>query len=155
MSSIEILRDLYNKGQGRRELFDMLATYTNRRTELLVERAMDSTGLGYETVVKILRELEHHGIGKFKLGRKGGQTRLVWYYSPRSVGEAAQGVSAELDAYNGDDSVDVGRPRLPPDQPHAAPPPDSHSLIAQAKRDLAAKMRISPDQITITVNLIG
>jgi hypothetical protein len=32
---------------------------------------------------------------------------------------------------------------------------DSHALIAQAKKELAAKLRILPEHITITVNITG
>jgi hypothetical protein len=155
MTLVDALRDLYKKGQGRSELFEGFATYTNRRTELLVERAIEYTGLSYDTIVTLFRELDELGIGTFKLGRKGAKTRLVWNYSPRSVGEAARGDSDQLESYNGDEAIELSNSSPQHDREHADSMLDIPVLIAQAKRDLAAKLKISPDEITITVNITG
>jgi hypothetical protein len=155
------LRDLYKKGQGRRELFDVWATYTKRISETPADRAMGLTGMSYDAVITLFKELDGLGIGTFKLGRKGGKTRIVWNYAPRTVGEAAKGVSNQLEAYFDEQSAEPPseeseRPSEAPEKPaEALAVHDSHALIAQAKKDLAAKLRVLPEQITITVNITG
>jgi hypothetical protein len=147
------LRELYTKGQGRRELFDALSGYTNRVAETPIDRAMSATGMSYDAVIALFKELEALGIGKFKLGRKGAKTRLVWNYAPRTVGSVAKGASDRLEAY----FEDGGAAPISETMINQEPPQvyDSHYLIAEAKRELAAKLRISPEQITISVNLVG
>ena len=151
MSPVQALGHLYEKGEGRREFFRMLSTYINWRTDMQAATAAEYTKLGYATIVKFLKELDEIGIGDFKYGRRGAKTRIVWKFSPRSVGDVAQGQSSQLEGY--DEAIDP--------IPHAAEQlleggaatndADWASLIAEAKSDLAAKMNISPEQITITI----
>jgi hypothetical protein len=154
MSLPQELRDLYKKGQGRRELFDAWSTYTNRISETPADRAMGLTGMSYEAVITLFKELDELGIGKFKLGRKGAKTRIVWHYAPRTVGDVAKGASNQLEAYFDDQGEEPPSEEL--EQSAEIPDVrDSHALIAQAKKELAAKLRILPEHITITVNITG
>jgi hypothetical protein len=152
MSPVQALRDLYVRGGGRREFFEMLSTYTNWRTDMQAARAAEHTKLGYTTVVRFLKELSEIGVGDFKYGRRGAKTRIVWKFSPRSVGDVARGRTSQLEGY--DEAAD------PP--PYAAPQqlseggkasgePDWASWVAEAKSYLAAKMNIPPEEITITI----
>ena len=63
---LEKLQALYNKGGGWREFFELLATYTRRRTELYAENAAERSGLGIETVVGFLKELDEIGDWKIR-----------------------------------------------------------------------------------------
>jgi len=148
------LRELYKKGQGRRELFDAWSTYTKRISETPADRAMGMTGMSYEAVIALFKELDAIGVGKFKLGRKGAKTRLIWNYAPRTVGEVAKGVSDQLEAYFDDQSAEtlVDEPEEPAE---AVAVHDSHFWIAEAKKELAAKLRVLPEHISITVNITG
>ena len=152
------LRALYKKGGGWREFFDLLSSYTNRRSQLSAENAEQYSGLAYETVVGFLKQLAALGVGTFRFGRHGKKTRIIWKYSPRSVGEVAQGKRAELEAYSPDGEAEgPDDPAEPsddePDEPPkpAAPQASLSQLIQAAKRDLAAKLGIEPEKIEITI----
>lgn len=149
----DALRNLYGMGGGRRQFFEMLSTYANRRTELPADRAAAQTGLGYDTIVEFLKELGHLKIGEFKLGRRGHSTRLIWHYSPRSVGDVAQGKAAALEGYKEESHEEESATGSQMLEPVAAPGPPGQSvaaMVVEAKNGLAARMGISPDQITIT-----
>jgi hypothetical protein len=148
----EQLQALYNKGGGWHEFFEMLSTYTRRRTELNADKAAEHSGLALETVVGFLKELDNIGIGKFVLGRRGFKTRLIWNCSPRSVGDVARGRATELESYEGPEETELAEGVREPG-PRGDLQTEFAILIAEAKRDLAAKMGISPTQISITINM--
>ena len=107
--------------------------------------------MGYATIVKFLKELDEIGIGDFKYGRRGAKTRIVWKFSPRSVGDVAQGKSSQLEGYDeAADSAPYFAQQLY-EGSGAKGEAGWASLIAEAKSDLAAKMNISPERITITI----
>jgi hypothetical protein len=149
----DALRNLYNMGGGRRQFFEMLSTYANRRTELPADRAAVQTGLDYDAIVEFLKELGHLKIGEFKLGRRGHSTRLIWHYSPRSVGDVAQGKAATLESYKEESHEEEsasGSRLIEPVAASGLPGQSVAAMIAEAKNALAFRMGISPDQITIT-----
>ncbi len=154
MSLPNELKRLYKRGEGWRELFDALAAYEKRTTMLSAERAVQISGLAQETIIGGMKELDRLGVGEFKFGRRGGKTRLVWDYSPRSVGRVAQGKQEELESYaEGEGMVDDDASEEAADTPVltgsvAMPTP---ILIEQAKRSLAVQLGVAPEQIEIIV----
>jgi hypothetical protein len=144
------LRDLHSKGGGWREFFEMLSTYTNRRSDIQALRAAKQVGLAYQTVVGFLKDLDALGVGKFKFGRRGGKTRLIWNFSPRSVGDVARGTATMLEPYEAEGSDEESAIESPAPEPPKTAGPTVAMMIAEAKNALAAKMGISPDQISIS-----
>lgn len=149
MSLPDDLQRLYKQGKGWRELFDALASYQKPMRELTAERGAETSGLAYETVVTGMRELSRLGVGEFKFGRRGGKTRIVWSYSPGSVGRVAQGRQDRLEAY-----VDTeGGVEEAEDERIAAPvdPTSAPALIERAKRSLAEQLGVASEQIDIII----
>lgn len=149
MSLPDDLQSLYKQGKGWRELFDALASYQKPMMELTAERGAEVSGLAYETVVTGMRELSQLGIGEFKFGRRGGKTRIVWSYSPGSVGRTAQGRQDRLEAYAEMQGEEV-KAEDEPITAHA----DAKSvpaLIERAKRSLADQLGVAAEQVYIIV----
>ncbi len=91
MSIPDELKQLYSQGLGWHEFFEALAKYQRPMAEITADRGVEISGLSYETIVTGLKQLAEIKVGSFKYGRRGGKTRLVWSYSPGSVGRVAQG----------------------------------------------------------------
>ena len=144
------LRRLYRSRQGKAAFFDMLATYTNRVSEISAENAATYTDLEYDMIVEIFRELEALKIGTFKVGRRGKPTRIVWNYSPKSVGEVASGAAMALDSYV-DGATEESEPTPTKAVTGGAPFKESQQIIEEAKRELAAKLGVAPAAISITI----
>ena len=127
----------------------MLATYTVRRPELSAEQAVSHTNLAYETIIFIFKELEDISVGRFVLGRRNHKTRIVWNYSPMSIGEVAQGRDTTLEAIN-DDYQDVAAEE-PAGASNELSMDDYHRVIREAKVELARQLRLKPEQVEITI----
>ena len=154
MSLPSELKKLYKRGEGWRELFDALAGYEKRTTELSAERAVQISGLAQETIIGGMKELDRLEVGEFKFGRRGSKTRLIWGYSPRSVGRVAQGKQEELESYtDGEDVVDDEASEDAADAPVLTDsgPVSIPALIEQAKRSLAAQLGVAAEQIEIVI----
>ena len=150
MSVVDQLRERYWRGAEWQLLFDELATYTNRRTELPLDAAQRATGIELVRLRVLLQDLSDLGVGTYRLGRHRRPTRLVWNFSPRSVGEAAQGKANELEAYDGGLNADPAVvARLSPGIGSLSS--SILDLISSAKRDLAQAIGIRPDQIDISI----
>jgi hypothetical protein len=152
MSLQDALRDLYRTGEGWREFFEMLSTYTNRRSVLNAENAANHTKLAHETIVEFLRHLARLEIGKFKFGRRGAKTRIIWNFSPRSVGDVAQGKAAVLERYVEGDDDEAPAIESPLALPAKTSIVDFPAIIEEAKSALAARLGISPDQVNINLD---
>jgi hypothetical protein len=150
MSIVDELRKRYARSREWKVLFDELATYTNRRTELPLEAAQRATGLDREALRPLLKDLGDLGVGTFRLGRHQRPTRLIWHFSPRSVGEVAKGQSSELESYTIGSDAD---PNAVEKLAAGGGKPSSAILgpIAAAKRELAEAIGVRPDQIEITI----
>lgn len=151
------LRKRYKQGGGWREFFDMLSTYTNRVGATTAENAAKYTGLAYETIVMLMRDLDELGVGEFKFGRRGGKTRLIWNYSPASVGEVACGKKAELDPYpdaaarRGDEVATMTFDDDSDDEAVREPRHSLSEMVENAKRELADQLGVQPEQIEIVI----
>lgn len=150
MSDRSKLQELFKQAGGRREFFNMLATYSRQRRELSAERAADNAGLAYETVITIFKELQAIEIGRFVQGRRGKKTRLVLNFTPSSVGEAAQGRDTKLEPFgNAEEEEEIA------EEIGAGESGRSVATLAEtldeAKRDLARKLHLEPEQIEITI----
>ena len=150
MSTVEELRGLYKQGLGWKEFFDSIASYQRPVTELTAELAAKKSGLAHDTIVTGFKQLAELKIGDFRYGRRGGKTRIIWKYSPGSVGRVAQGVQSDLEGYSENDEELVDDTDAETNEEARAVAPVS-ALIDQAKRRLAQQLSIDTDQIEIVI----
>lgn len=73
-----------------------------------VQGIVNSIECDYYEVVKVLKHLDVHKLGQFIVGRKGKDTRIVWNFHPRSIGNLAfnesnslSPISNEMKEYDG------------------------------------------------------
>lgn len=92
------LRDLYQKDEVARRLFDNLAARQKDWRVTPASHAAFLAGASHGQIVNLFRELHDLGAGKFKLGRRGSKTRIEWLYGMRSLGAAAQGAAGQPEA---------------------------------------------------------
>ncbi|WP_131114263.1 hypothetical protein [Lichenihabitans psoromatis] len=157
MSLQSELRRLYEHEMGARECFDVLASYANRITASSVDTIRDYSGQPYERVMTLMKHLAKLELGDFRIGRHGKKTRFIWAYSPRSIGEVAQGKNTELDSYEGNEPAEEEeKPEL--GLRHGRAPGDMAlsgtgyaEVIASAKQLLAERLNLKLEQIDITI----
>ncbi|SRR5579883_39983 len=90
------LRGLYQENEAAKALFDKFAERKKHSRETLATRAASLARCDYRDMVAILKQLAALGVGKFKAGRRGSVSRMVWSYHLRSIGAAAQGSESYL-----------------------------------------------------------
>jgi hypothetical protein len=94
--AVERLKQLYKKDRIARVMLDSFATYQRNRTTMKVDhlllklRNMDSE-VTRADIVRILKELEILGFGRYVLGRWSHPSRFQWAASVAEVGKAASG----------------------------------------------------------------
>lgn len=150
MSTVDELRVLYKQGMGWKEFFDSIASYQKPMAELTAERAVEKSGLAHETIVTGFKQLAELEIGEFKYGRRGGKTRILWNYSPGSVGRVAQGLQNELESYSEDEQVVLDEPDPEADEGELTAARMS-VMIEQAKQRLAQQLGIDAKRIEIAI----
>ena len=150
MALADDLRSLNNEGGGWKEFFAALAGYVNRVTETTAERAAEQTGLGYDTIISGMKKLAELKIGEFKYGRHRKKSRIIWRYSPSSVGRVAQGKQDLLDCYEDDNLSHQAVEKNLPGQPNEIARTPA-VMIEETKRTLAAQLGVNPEQIDIVV----
>lgn len=101
------LRDLYKANDAAKRLLDRFAERKNDANFTTAARAADLAGASHGEIIALFREFDRVGAGEFKVGRRGAASRMVWHYSVRSLGAAAQG-TAEPEAIDPTE-IDEGR----------------------------------------------
>lgn len=94
--TLEKLRTLYKTDQTARLMLDVFAGYQrNRRTikvdNLLWKLRQQSADVSRAEVVKVFKELEDSGFGKYMPGRWEHPSRFEWNANLIEVGKAASG----------------------------------------------------------------
>ena len=103
------LQDLYESNQAARSLLDYYAERERSSKKTSVDRAEFVTGEDYYDLVAVFKKLESIGVGKFLVGRKGHESRMVWDYDVVSIGQAAQSKEDELEPVPKDAEENDGR----------------------------------------------
>ncbi len=85
-TNIGALRQLYRSLPAAQKLFEMLVQ-TEPVERITVDELIDELGLGRRNAIDLLRSLEEHGCGDFRVGRKGHPSRLEWCLDPRDLAE--------------------------------------------------------------------
>ena len=106
---VESLQELYKSNQAARSLFDYYAARARSSKKTSVDRAEFVTGEDYYDIVAVFKTLEAIGVGKFLVGRKGHESRMVWDYDVISIGQTAQSLEDELEPVPKDAEEDDGR----------------------------------------------
>ena len=106
----EKLHQLYHSNNAARALLDYFASRERSSKKTSVDRAEAVTGEDYYDLVNVFKELESIGVGKFVVGRKGHESRMVWQYDIISIGQAARLEEEELEAVPSDADEDDGKP---------------------------------------------
>lgn len=90
------IADLYRNDDCARALFDWFHNRTNSARETKARVASDRTGFEYGYIVELLKKLDDIGVGKYVVGRKGAETRIIWEFDVKSLAKIALGESQEL-----------------------------------------------------------
>ena len=96
-SIIENLQQLNKNDQYAHVLFQEFSKYLKRMSETKVRVLHDKTDVPLSDIIRILKELSKIGVGEFKTGRRGKESRIVWKFSAPSVGLLALGETSLLD----------------------------------------------------------
>jgi hypothetical protein len=93
---VRSLNELYRVSPTAKALFDWLAGLKKDVSSTSVDRAAQVTGEERGDVLHLFRQLSELEIGAVRLGRRGGNTRIEWEYSVRSLGSTAQGLTENI-----------------------------------------------------------
>lgn len=100
-TSVEKLRQLYKKDKVARLMLDKFAGYQRNRGTMKVDhllwmlRAIDAD-ITRSDIVRVFKELESLGYGRYVLGRWSHPSRFQWSASLSEVGRAASGEEATV-----------------------------------------------------------
>lgn len=102
------LRELHQSLPAAQKLIAMLAEQDPPADWVTVDE-LEALDLGRRNAIDLLKALEEHGVGEFRVGRKGHPSRLVWVIDPRTLvqqmrGDAALGDAVDDDASESDDA---------------------------------------------------
>jgi len=103
------LQGLYESNETARSLLDNFAERERSSKKTSVDRAEAVTGEDYYSIVSLFKELESIGVGKFVVGRKGHESRMIWSYDIISIGQAARSDDSELESVPNDAEEDDGK----------------------------------------------
>lgn len=90
------LRELYKGNEHAKLILDDFASRTNNQRVTKVEQILwrlRSSDLPRSAVIKVFRELDELGFGRFVEGRHSHPSRFVWSSSSVDVGRAAAGIT--------------------------------------------------------------
>ena len=100
---IEAIKSLYVSSEPARAILDYFASRRNDSTISKIDRIQkvliqQGVSLDRRHIVEFFRSLEAAGCGRFISGRKGHPSRFEWAAGLVSVGKAASGEVAEVEA---------------------------------------------------------
>ena len=142
---VPAIRALYKGFPAAQRLFDWMAARERDATEPTVDRMAQKIGVSRGEAVALARQLQDAHCGEFVVGRHGQPSRFRWAYSRISLGRAAAGEQADLQAAS-DPIAEAEEEALDPQGGSAL-----RLTIPQAKAALAASLGVSPANIEIIV----
>jgi hypothetical protein len=101
------LRGFYERDDVARRLFDNFAKRQNDYRVTTVARAVHLTDASESEIKSLFKNLTELGVGKYMVSRRGSKSRIEWFYSIKSIGESAQGISSQLEPINSMLSDDI------------------------------------------------
>jgi hypothetical protein len=108
------LRELHRSLPAAQKLIAMLAEQDPPGEWVTVDELEALDGVGRRNAVDLLKALGEHGVGEFRVGRKGHPSRLVWTVDPRQLVLQLRG-EATSDEGDDDDASEL----LDADDEHA------------------------------------
>jgi hypothetical protein len=83
MNSIQILKFIVSLSASSVTAGEILGYFSSRQRDRQVEpvrrlKRICSNGTTRQAVINVLRQLEAHGFGTFKAGRRGHESRFIW-----------------------------------------------------------------------------
>jgi hypothetical protein len=105
-ATVLAVRELYRTNENARLLFDWAAQRERDAKETSIERISQVIRSTRGEAVALARELEGAECGEFVVGRRGSKSRLVWSYSPISLGQTASGEDDRLEGISNPVSED-------------------------------------------------
>lgn len=78
------LRELHRSLPAAQKLIAMLAEQDSPAEWVTVDE-LEALDVGRRNAIDLLRALEEHGVGEFRVGRKGHPSRFVWAIDPRQL----------------------------------------------------------------------
>lgn len=138
------VQNLYKKNTLANKLFIWCATLSNDASETSVERIMTAVATDRRSAIRLAKELEEAGCGRFISGRRGASSRFEWRYSRVSLGKVAAGEVGSNEPVSGEPVADPDEQT----QVHELP-----LTIALAKVRLAESLGVRPEQIEILVRV--
>lgn len=101
------LRELHQSLPAAQKLIAMLAEQDPPADWVTVDE-LEALDLGRRNAIDLLKALEEHGVGEFRVGRKGHPSRLVWVIDPRTLVQQMRGDAALGDAVDEASEDDEG-----------------------------------------------
>ncbi len=150
----EALKELYEENPGARALFQWAAGRQNDATQTSIDRLAQKASVDRRKAIELARELERLGCGRFIMGRRGAPSRIEWQVSLKSIGRAAAGDAATLEAPDPEllaESADLADTKVTEKGERGQGVQTGALSIAEAKRRLAASLGVAPEAIEITV----
>jgi len=131
--NIEDLRELYSDSTVAQVILNYFATRQRNKNETTVDRlqqALEAEGknISRREAVDFFKRLERLGCGKFLAGRRGRKSRFQWKVPSVSVGQAARGTTATIEAI-----------------PDATQAPDTEPALAAVCLVLTHTFQLRPD----------
>jgi hypothetical protein len=85
--------------------FEWAAARQNDSAETTVDTVKRKGRLDHGQAIALLKGLDAAGVGRLIVGRRGQKTRIEWYFSLRSIGSAAMGLSGLTEIDGDSDEV--------------------------------------------------
>jgi hypothetical protein len=151
--TVDQVRAVYLEDDIAQRFFEWAAGRSYDAAETSIDRMAAMARADRWETIRLARRLDEIGCGKFVAGRKGWKSRMVWSFSLKSLGEAAQGKSTdlkELDPEVAEDAADQQQITAA-GHSNAEPIDEGHFTIGEAKRRLAESLGINPEAIEITI----
>ena len=145
------IRALYGSDPSAQALFDWTAQRSRDATATSIDRICNQLDISRGEAVALAKRLQEAGCGEFIVGRRGQKSRFNWNYSCISLGQAAAGESASIEAV--DDPVSEDEDEYEADERSAEVSPQIPLTltIAEAKAILAASLGVPVNSVEITV----
>lgn len=95
---VQKIREIAGESEVHTRFFEWLAGRQKHSAETSVDYGMRIVrGASRADIIKMYRALDEVGLGRFLIGRRGGESRMLWYVNLADLGQVYEGSLDELD----------------------------------------------------------
>jgi hypothetical protein len=153
------VRQLYRSRPAFRELFEWISGHEIDTSRMTVEELLADGRLARRQTIGALRELEQHGCGQFKVGRKGHASRFEWSIDPQDLAARLLDGDARVEPVIGEalgervepsTIVEFARPRA-----EASTPDEMFKHVHRLRPELAIEVLLPKDLTRREAEVLG